>query len=259
MLVREAVSLTTIYTVQAATLNLRPHPKVIGQPDRQVPRGTLLVVDTLVVGDGPQIVGYDDPSTPQPANVSRHWAHVVGYTLPDGRTVPGLNLYAALAWLEELHEVPPAPTALTFVAHPRITPLRFNRVLREAHSPAANAADACFGIVCDYGLDPAVALAFFKHESSFGNDGVAVRTRNWGNLRKGQGHAAKTLNGWAWYDRWEDGLMDWCILIRDRYVGRGLTTVDLAIPVYAPSSDNNKPDRYIAAIYAAVASWQEKQ
>ena len=251
--------MTTIYKVQASTLNLRPRPAVIGAPDRQVPRGTLLTSDRLVVGTGEQVTGYDDPSTPQPANVSRHWAHIVAYTLPDGRQITGLDLYAALAWLEELHEAPPAPTSLTFVAPPRMTPLRFVRVLTEAHSPAASVASACYGIACDYQLDPAIALAFFKHESRYGNDGVAARTRNWGNLRKSQGNAAKTLNGWAWYDRWEHGLIDWCILIRDRYVGRGLTTVDLAIPVYAPSSDRNKPDRYIAAVYAAVASWQDKE
>lgn len=58
------------------------------------------------------------------------------------------------------------------------------------------------------------------------------------------------------YATWEDGLSDWCELILNRYVGRGLDTVEKAIPVYAPAFDGNNPSLYISNIYRRVAAWQ---
>jgi hypothetical protein len=52
--------------------------------------------------------------------------------------------------------------------------------------------------------------------------------------------------------------MDWCAYIKRRYIDRGLLTVEQAIPIYAPSSDHNAPDRYIAAVRASVAQWQQE-
>lgn len=243
------------YTVKASTLNLRPQPLAQGAPAAQVPLGTILYSDRLEVGHGPQVVGYDDPSTPEPAKRTRHWVHVTGYQLPDHRIIEGVDLYASLAWVEEYQGPAGLPKRLTFISPPRIPLEQFAKILTEAHSPAAGQAAECYQVPLVYGMDPAIALAFFKHESTYGTKGAATRTRNWGNLRRGQGHALKTAEGWAWYATWHDSLIDWCILIGSRYIGRGLITVDQAIPVYAPSADHNNPDKYIASIYAALAKW----
>ena len=144
---------------------------------------------------------------------------------------------------------------LTLAAPPRIPRARFAAVLAEARSPAAPAADACFAAIVAQGIDPAIGLAMFRHESGCGCAGVAVKTRNWGNLRKSMGRAHHVADGWAWYSSWPDGAADWAALMR-AYVGRGLTTVRAAIPVYAPSSDHNAPESYSAAVLAAVAAWQ---
>lgn len=156
------------------------------------------------------------------------------------------------------------PADLPFVAAPRIGLATFRRVLLGAHSPAAPSAAELYAIPPQYGLDPAIALAFFHHESTYGTRGVAAATRNWGNLRRGQGHQAGVVMGtsgsFATYRTWQDGLNDWCILIKRFYVGtRKLVTVRTALPVYAPSSDHNTPHRYADAVIADVARWMAEE
>jgi hypothetical protein len=145
---------------------------------------------------------------------------------------------------------------LTFRAAPRISQALFVRVLGRNMSPAAVEAAVCYHIPPVYGLDPALALAFFHHESSYGTQGVALATRNWGNLRRGQGRSTGMLRGFATYRTWADSLHDWCTLIANVYVGsRRLVTVRPALQVYAPTSDGNAPKRYADAVMADVARW----
>jgi hypothetical protein len=148
------------------------------------------------------------------------------------------------------------PPDLSLVSAPRIARPAFAAVLSAAHSPAAPYADSCYAAITAQGIDPAVGLAMFRHESGCGCAGVAARTRNWGNLRKSMGRAHHVADGWAWYSTWADGAADWALLMR-AYVGRGVATVRAAIPVYAPPSDGNAPSAYIEAVLAAVASWQD--
>jgi hypothetical protein len=148
--------------------------------------------------------------------------------------------------------------ALTFVAAPRMSAELFARVLMRGGSSAADDAANLFAIIVSYGLDPAIALAMFAHESTYGRYGVATRSLNWGNLRSGR-RAYKIESGFGFYHSWGDSLRDWCELISERYVARGLGTVDLAIPVYAPSSDGNAPARYIAQVRQLVVAWEASE
>lgn len=143
---------------------------------------------------------------------------------------------------------------LSFVHAPRMSTESFARVLFRNGSPAAAAAADLYAIICSCNLDPAIALAFFAHESTYGKYGVANRSLNWGNLRRGP-RAYKIESGFGFYHAWAESLRDWCELITNRYVGRGLGTVELAIPVYAPSSDGNAPARYIAFVRQLVEGW----
>ena len=146
---------------------------------------------------------------------------------------------------------------LTLLSAPRISVHQFTRVLDKYHSPALIEADALYATCLNYKLDPAVALAFFAHESTCGTVGKAVETRNWGNIRVGQGRQQKNANGWAWYRAWNDGLADWCQLISRLYIVRwSLTTVGQLVPRYAPRSDGNAPTAYIKTVLAFVAAWQ---
>ncbi|HMQ35904.1 MAG TPA: hypothetical protein PKD53_34685, partial [Chloroflexaceae bacterium] len=147
---------------------------------------------------------------------------------------------------------------LSFRAAPRISQASFSRILAAAGSPAAPHGDELYSIIVGYGLDPAVALAFFQHESQYCTTGRCARSdlKNWGMLRrhiKAHRNAGST-DGFARYATWQDGARDWCELILG-YIGRGMDTVEKAVPVYAPTSDGNVPTAYIGAIRRLVAAW----
>lgn len=148
---------------------------------------------------------------------------------------------------------------LTFRSSPRISQQQFVRVLARAASPCAPIGVECYAIITSYGLDPAVALGFFGHESTFGTRGVAVETLNWGNVRtafKPERAAGTHPRNFAIFRTWQDGLRDWCERINERYINqRGLDTVDQAVPVYAPSSDGNNVQRYIERVTQLVNDW----
>lgn len=149
--------------------------------------------------------------------------------------------------------------SLTFRNAPRISKQQFRSVLEKYGSPCSSIGDECFDIVAQSGLDPAVALAFFGHESVFGTRGVAVETLNWGNVRTPV-DASRTVGvhaqNFAIFRNWQDGLRDWCDRINTRYIEqRGLLTVQQAIPVYAPSSDGNTPHHYINHVVELVDRW----
>ncbi|NOK60060.1 MAG: hypothetical protein GFH27_549291n253 [Chloroflexi bacterium AL-W] len=151
--------------------------------------------------------------------------------------------------------------SLTFQAPPRISRQTFTQVLQSNSSPAAPHANELYDIFVEYGLDPAVALAFFAHESSFCKAGVCIDhdTKSWGNMRAAYNRTrivGVAPGPFVRYRSWQDGARDWSELILYRYVNRGLDTVAKAVPVYAPASDNNVPSAYIRSVNGMVARWQ---
>lgn len=147
---------------------------------------------------------------------------------------------------------------LSFRAAPRIGQASFERILSGAGSPAAPQAAELYTIIVGYGLDPAVALAFFQHESQYCTTGRCARSdlHNWGMLRRHirPERNAGTSDGFARYATWQDGVRDWCELMLG-YINRGMDTVEKAVPVYAPQADGNTPTAYISAIRRLVTSW----
>jgi hypothetical protein len=132
-------------------------------------------------------------------------------------------------------------------------------VLERYRSPCAGIGGECYDIIVSSGLDPAVALGFFAHESVFGTRGVAVETLNWGNVRTPVNPARVVgthPRSFAIFRSWQDGLRDWCERINERYINqRGLDTVEKAIPIYAPSTDGNNEQRYIEHVNQLVNDW----
>ncbi len=142
---------------------------------------------------------------------------------------------------------------------PTISAAFINRVLASYSSPAAGKGQALYDLGVRYGIDPAFALAFFMHESSFGTAGEAVRTLSLGNLRCYVGATCvdQDRGGYAAYTSWEAGFQAWYELIRNYYVAqRGLTTVDRIIPTYAPTADHNNEAAYIASLKHALDTWR---
>ena len=136
----------------------------------------------------------------------------------------------------------------------------FRRVLRTARSPAFFEVEALLATLDYWGADRAIALAFFAKESSYGLRGVAVRTRNWGNLRRGKRMIGQTPHPFAVYANWTDSLNDWCELLKEHYCKRrGLCRLRQVLPRYAPSSDGNNPERYADFVVAIIRRWQREE
>jgi hypothetical protein len=141
------------------------------------------------------------------------------------------------------------------VGPPSISGETVTRVL--AGSPLAPYAVDVYRLGAEAGIDPAFALAIWKHESQFGTTGAATRTRNMGNLVcDAAAHPpARGCDGrWAVYPTWLDAVADWYAYLNRRYVARGLVTVEAILPVYAPPSENDTAG-YIAQVRQLMAQW----
>ncbi|NJO05526.1 MAG: glucosaminidase domain-containing protein [Chloroflexaceae bacterium] len=157
----------------------------------------------------------------------------------------------------------------TMVSPPRISRELFARLLWDGiggggTSPAAPHADELYDIIVGYGLDPAIALAFFAQESQFCTTGMCISydMKNWGGQRAAvnpnrvTGVVYNSTGPFVIFASWQEGMRDWCELILYRYVNRGLVTVADVIPVYAPASDGNDEQVYIDNVHRRVAAWQ---
>lgn len=142
------------------------------------------------------------------------------------------------------------------VSAPRISRRLFRQALDHRRSPATGLGDELYKVCLGWSVDPAVALAMFTHESQCGTQGVAVRSLNFGNLRRGPG-ALKTVEGFAQYASWVVSCNDYCRLIAGPlYYGSGLRKVSEIIRRYAPSGDRNNPAQYAAAVNHMVEVWE---
>lgn len=149
-------------------------------------------------------------------------------------------------------------------AAPSISAARFAATLAAIPgSPLAEDADLYYALCRQYGVDPAVALAFVIKESRAGTAGVAVQTRSWGNQRRARDATRTTgtrqtpWGPFAVYHSWRDSLGDWCeTLLGAGYKGEGRTTVRSVLPKYAPASENDTA-LYTRQVVDWIACWQQ--
>ncbi len=172
----------------------------------------------------------------------------------------------ALSYLGNMGHVPTSSLALSaapaapvgssssILGRPSLSVAFVNRVLLAYHSPAAGLGSVLYQDSVTYGIDDAYPLAFFLHESSMGNIGVASATHSLGNIRCTAGWSC--YGGYRYYATWAAGFLDWFHLMVYEYVPRHLSTVPSIIPVYAPSADHNDEHAYITAVLSAVSSWR---
>jgi Mannosyl-glycoprotein endo-beta-N-acetylglucosaminidase len=131
-----------------------------------------------------------------------------------------------------------ASNRFSVVSRPTITAAGINSILCQNHSPACGTGQSLYNLGIKYGINPAVALAFFNEESTFGRFGVAAVTHSLGNIRCTPGY--KCISGFRAYHTWVQGYQDWYRLIRYLYVNTWhLTTIPQIIARYAPSSENS--------------------
>lgn len=183
-------------------------------------------------------------------DITNGWGH-----LADGRGFVSMTLLRSIA-----------TESLSFVHAPRISKQQFVQILVDGRSPAAADGPLMYRAIASVGVDPAVALAFFKHESGFGRYGLCAThdLKNMGNVRtaynkmRGREIVISGRGNFFKFDSWEVGALDWAEHMRYRYGDEnGLTCVETAVPIYAPTADNNKPQVYIQAVRDAVALWEK--
>ncbi len=153
-----------------------------------------------------------------------------------------------------LSAVPVGSSSSSILGPPSLSVEFINRVLVAYHSPAVGLGSVLYRDSVTSGIDDAYALAFFLHESSMGNNGVAAVTHSLGNIRCTSGWSC--YGGYRSYATWAAGFLDWFRLISSDYVPHHLSTVATIIPVYAPSADHNDERAYIAAVLSAVSAWR---
>ncbi len=138
----------------------------------------------------------------------------------------------------------------------------FRGFLNEQNSPALTEADALYQVCVLEGCDPAVALAFFEHESQSGKDGVAAYTKSIGNIRCTDNSTCFQTEGngsFRRYASWSDGLRDWAKLLQFYKNDWKLITLEEIIPRYAPQADHNDETAYIAAVKGRVDNLRQRE
>ncbi len=177
------------------------------------------------------------------------------YPIQVGGSISAINTWQnSNGPISSLTPIPTHSGPYSVIGKPTIAVDFINRVLATYNSPAAGKGQALYDLGVKYGIDPAFALAFFMHESTFGTAGMATVTLSLGNLRCIP--SVPCNNGYAQFSSWEQGFEAWYKLIRNLYVAQwGLVTIDQIIPTYAPSSDHNNVSGYIAALKHTIDTW----
>jgi hypothetical protein len=153
-------------------------------------------------------------------------------------------------------------TDFKILSAPRISIDTFTVILTRGGSPAAPVAAQCYRSIVKRGVDPALALAVFEHESSFGRLGAANPRRNWGNLRRSP--YFKSDGRFVVYPSWSAGAADAARLLSiygRNAIRRGVVTDSArTFPhVWAPSADGNRPKQYGEAIVRAIQRYQARE
>jgi len=144
----------------------------------------------------------------------------------------------------------------SIVGPPTVTASFIDSLLATAHSPAVGIGKVMYTLGVKYGIDPVFPLAFFHHESGYGEYGVARTTLSLGNIRCTAGYACDPTGGYRAYSSYQAGVQDWYKLMVEVYLPSGLTTVEKIIPVYAPAADQNNEAAYISSVLADVAAYR---
>ncbi len=165
-----------------------------------------------------------------------------------------LSVFSSTGSPQENRQAMPVCPHYTVVCHPTLGADFLNSVLHLYHSPADGKGQELYDLGIQYGIDPAFALAFFMHESTFGTKGEASQSLSLGNIRCIPKYQCR--DHFAWFDTWEDGFQEWYKLLQNLYINQwGLTTVDQIIPVYAPTADHNNETAYIGSLKHALDTW----
>lgn len=178
-------------------------------------------------------------------------------------TAPGLSSsFSALSGAQVAAAMAAPQAGLAVMGAPTITVAQIEAALNQYHSPAAGHGQEIYDLGLKYGINPAISLAFFIHESGAGSNPAwaglkpdGTTTHNVGNIICTPGY--RCFGRFRDYPTWGEGIEDWYKLIKELYVGEwGRETVEEIIPKYAPASDNNDESAYVNSVKRLVDEWQ---
>ncbi len=216
-----------------------------------------IILPTINPANLPKVPGLLPPLVPQQAPPKETIPPVPAQILNPhlvsvGQTTRIPNLKISInpnPWANMAHAYDP-------IALPSISFETFERFLRDNNSPALPEAASMYDTCVLEGCDPALALAFFEHESTLGKNGAANITHSIGNIRCSAGYSCINTEGngsFRYYPNWTAGVRDWVLLLKNTYRGEwGLSTLEQIIPRYAPNADNNNEAWYIYRVKLRV-------
>jgi hypothetical protein len=147
-----------------------------------------------------------------------------------------------------------------------MTEAAFLAVLRGAGSSVGDGeARAVYSYCLARQVSPAWLLAVFRHESGMGKAGTATETHSWGNTREPSfgvpslGTVPGRSGVFTRYANWADGGVSTVARICDHKPYAGKETVRAITPVWAPPTDLNDTEGYIAAVLADIERWAQPQ
>lgn len=156
----------------------------------------------------------------------------------------------------------PVEGDLAIKGPPSANPEQIQTFLEKMGSPAAKEAgfsQALYNACTERGIDPAVAVGFFLQESTCGRYGRGHENKSLGNIKGRAPESGGTDGTFRRYDTWAEGARDWARLIDEAYVGkRGFTHLSQVIGVYAPSSDGNNENKYVATVKGVVENFKKQ-
>jgi len=198
------------------------------------------------------------------AAVAVIWVMLSGRARSVVSTAPGLSgTFNPLGGVQVAAAMAASKAGLAVMGPPTITVAQIENVLQKYHSPAVGHGQEIYDLGVRYGINPAVSLAFFVHESSAGSNPAwagwkpdGTTTNNIGNIICTPGY--RCHGRFRDYATWGEGIEDWYKLIKELYVGEwGRTTVEEIIPKYAPAADDNDETAYINSVKGMIETWQQ--
>lgn len=147
---------------------------------------------------------------------------------------------------------------------PSITLIQFVAWLQRRKAPIIDVVMERVYTLCVWlDIDPAFVAAIWAHETSqtsgvIGSSDLFRKSNNAGAIRAYGRWPTVSHNGSLWnkYESAQLGLMHLVMHLKQVYGAVGLLDVETIIPVYAPSSDGNKPASYIAAVLRDMKEMQ---